>query len=416
MSAENGLANVPAWRYLLQQLDSKRVATLSHPSDVLRVALQHYAAHGVSSSGVEQAFSKCSWYISSRRQLAGPLTEEYLFKLACDLPHNNLAEVTLLARRVWAMCFGVSRLWVRRRLDKGLKRPRADACHLTEAAFVRKRRLASDQAAVEVGHVVDMTAFVAPELPTWTEALGTEMAHQQDKYEQKRMQALGEGSLLPSETSTALERTLRDAQARRLSDHQARQRKAARDELALRGATADTVLQALWGMAAYIDDEFTGAYRARLQQSLLAANLREADNRSAATVLVVANFGKLGQRTLWTAVLKGGFLVHHHFLLRNAGPVVKYAASACPPARLIYVSARWKAYRPGIFNALEGALNNLAGSAWTLEFDIAKYVACKRTAIHKRKSARALALVRDDEKTLPDTYGFNHTLVLVASL
>lgn len=402
LSHEYGCSNALAWKRLLDELSLKRVSARTHPSDVLQQALQHYVAHGVSSSGVECAFSKSSWYITSRRNLASACTEEFLFKLTCDLPNCNLDDVLPLARHVWALCFGGTRLWKGRRFDKGVKR-KLDATGQTESSFVRKRRAESNDAS-KATEVPERDVFERPNVPGWSPALDAELGFQRKKCAQRLALALGEGSLLPEEKTEQLETKLHEIQAQRVRDHRARRRKSHKDKLALQGAMPQTILEDVRGSAIHIDDSIAGAHRAQVQRRLQPAGLREVADRQDASVFVVSDLVKTSQRTRWQATVQGGYLLHETFLANQAGPVIKFKAVACAMPRTIYVSAEWRAHRPHVWQAFQGALSNLANSTWTLEDNLGAYLNFKRNMMQRNLSARALALVRDHEKETQDRF------------
>ena len=405
LALENGCKNADAWRMLLEQLASKRVASLTHPSDCIRRALQQYVAFGMSSSGVEQAFSKASWFISSRRQHARPMTEEYLFKLACDLPLHKKAEVSLLARKVWADCFGEARTWTGRRIDKGLKRPR-DASSKpgwTEADFIRKRRAASSDAAHAIDDAGDFAdAFETPDETGWNQKLEAEMKHQQKKHHSRRIQALSEGALLPEEKSAALQSQANEVEARRCKDHFTRTRKAARHSMALEGASAAATKRAIRGLPAHIDESFRGERREGLLQDLREASLNPVDSRTSAKVFVLNKLSEASQRTRWAAAVCGGFLVHANFLTRGMGPVIKYKAAAVGMPRTIYVSEQWQAHRPNVWQTFCGALGGFGESTWTVERNLQSFLVFKRRWTQSGQPSRGLAIVREHEKTKPD--------------
>ena len=53
--------NKSAWREAISRCRAHHATAKAHPTDVLFEALVQYFAHGLSTSGVEQAFSKGAW-------------------------------------------------------------------------------------------------------------------------------------------------------------------------------------------------------------------------------------------------------------------------------------------------------------------------------------------------------------------
>ena len=70
-------------------------------------------------------------------------------KVCLDFKNHDSTKVIMLARKVWALCFGQPRQRLKSRIDKGIKKP--ILVHTgqpkTEAAFLHMRR----EAAVSAG-------------------------------------------------------------------------------------------------------------------------------------------------------------------------------------------------------------------------------------------------------------------------
>ena len=190
--------NKEAWRFALASLDNTH-GWVRHPSEELRQALVTYFAHGLSTSGVEQAFSKGVYVFHKRRFKAGPFAEECVLKVAWDLPHRDRQVVSRLAAKIWSLMYGVPRCTTRPRSDKGLKRRLGK---YTEKAFVQKRRTA---AAASVAAVVNVTAVSATAASGATDAYQAEEGFQAKKYRRREVEACADGLLLPYEESHALQ-------------------------------------------------------------------------------------------------------------------------------------------------------------------------------------------------------------------
>ena len=68
--------NKSAWKTAIDKIKAHQGVAISHPTDALVDGLVLYSVFGVSSSGVEQNFSKAEWSFTSRRMAANAITEE----------------------------------------------------------------------------------------------------------------------------------------------------------------------------------------------------------------------------------------------------------------------------------------------------------------------------------------------------
>ncbi len=117
------------------------------------MALQNYAASSISTSGVEQGWSKCAWLLGLGRGHAQEHTESCLIRVVTDYKVNERDQVIKLARTAWTANYP----WPRNgcsagpKFTKGVKRFRQAAMPVTsEKSFIETRR-ASVQ--VETAHV-----------------------------------------------------------------------------------------------------------------------------------------------------------------------------------------------------------------------------------------------------------------------
>ena len=139
-------SNKPSWREMMQKIRATPSVARNHPTHALREALTLYFVFGLSSSGVEQDFSKAGFAIGHRRQAASEATEESCLKAILDLPHHDRSQIIALARRVWVVCYGASRRGAPR-VTKGVKRKARELSDGdvgmtvgTEQDFIHKRR------------------------------------------------------------------------------------------------------------------------------------------------------------------------------------------------------------------------------------------------------------------------------------
>ena len=90
--------NKSAWREAISRCRAHHATAKAHPTNVLIEAFVQYFAHGLSTSGVEQAFSKGAWCWGARRQSASPAREEVTLKVALDINDNDKDTVVRAAQ------------------------------------------------------------------------------------------------------------------------------------------------------------------------------------------------------------------------------------------------------------------------------------------------------------------------------
>ena len=248
-----------------------------HPTGELRKALATYFAMSLSTSGVEQKFSRAQMKFHSRIAATAQL-EDMALKVMQDASEYNddmdRQRLIRIARKVWLCCFQKSRQRVhrRRRIDFGVKR--AILKRRSEKAFVRKRRAAASAAAAvsAAGAAASAAAAVsaagvaasaaaagsaagaaAPavaaasaagprgrRLAGWSESHTKELQFQIEKRRQRKMELVAEGDA----GSTTAERAEILEQARkRVSDQRGRERKAKRSNIQVNGISIAQCLQ-----------------------------------------------------------------------------------------------------------------------------------------------------------------------------
>ena len=139
-----GRGNKAAWTYALTQVQGKNASTRrAWPCDALRPVVERWVAFCASTSGVEQGFTQAQMAVSDRQNCSPTLEWSYV-KLKVDANRDDLTKVCKGAQRVWAACFGATRVSGSAkapRIDKGAKRPHNDDTDTkTEAGFLRLRR------------------------------------------------------------------------------------------------------------------------------------------------------------------------------------------------------------------------------------------------------------------------------------
>ena len=119
---QNQSGNNDGWALAVQQIHATASVSRSHPTDVLEDGMLLRYLMGLSSSGVEQLFSKTRWALGKQRLHAKDENEEMIIKLMADLPHHDQDKLINLAQRVWGMCFNPPKQSpLKPRIDKGVK-------------------------------------------------------------------------------------------------------------------------------------------------------------------------------------------------------------------------------------------------------------------------------------------------------
>ena len=199
-------SNKDAWRTVLELVEQDKRLQVAHPCGQLQLALVAYAAVGVSSSGVEQMFSKTALKFNDRMGRCSDANEESFLRVCMDLPDRDVAATLEAAQQLWAKAFGVARCSQRKpRFDKGVKRklpPSGDA----ESAFVKRRRAASSAVASSLAPWAKNVAIEQLSRPvapggSWTVGHSAELAFLNAKRHTKAVDAQAENTLLPAEST-----------------------------------------------------------------------------------------------------------------------------------------------------------------------------------------------------------------------
>ena len=367
-----GLGNKEAWREALHRIKARASLRAAHPTDALNHALVAYAAFGLSSSGVEQAFSKRALAFSCRRLTATANTEEFASKAVLDLPHNDQTEVIALARKVWVHCYGPPKTVTMQRIDTGVKKRTSEAMSgdataevgikrfRTEAAFLRSRRNATAAASqgVQLPGFDDAAEQVLVS-GAWTDRHSKELRFQADKLHQRRVQAAHEHVLHDDQAAPELYDQAASTLAKQVRNERSRQNTLAQNEAAAIGSTAHDVLQRVRGQSVFVEP---AADDSELGQALWRYRMRKVEAWQA-NVFIVSNPESPSHQVKWAAILRGAYVLHRDVLLKSAGVAVKYTAAACLK-RSIYVSQGCHARSPGLWTFLEKVAEATPGNRW----------------------------------------------------
>ena len=260
-------SNKDAWRTVLELVEQDKRPQVAHPCGQLQLALVAYAAVGVSSSGVEQMFSKTALKFNDRMGRCSDANEESFLRVCMDLPDRDVAATLEAAQQLWAKAFGVARCSQRKpRFDKGVKRklpPSGDA----ESAFVKRRRAASSAVASSLAPWAKKVAIeqlsrpVAP-AGSWTVGHSAELAFLNAKRHTKDVDAQAENTLLPAESTQQLRQAAVEKTRKRVADQRARERKASRVQSAAHGVTPQDVLRTIRGKKGCLSTQNAGSSQA----------------------------------------------------------------------------------------------------------------------------------------------------------
>ena len=317
-------AHKEAWTSAIQSVDVHHSTRESHPSETLKQALLQYLAFGCSTSGVEQAFAKSTWAFHCRRQKASAVTEECAIKVHLVLP---LHKKETLAEQARAHCFGLARLHLRARADKGLLRPKkrkADDELLTEQDFIRKRRLAANQA----GHDHDASSAAADVdlSDVWTQQHDKQEEFFAKKAKARKLQAFAENSLLPDEIEDTMDQEARAARVKLLKNKAARQKKRRCVKIRQGQGSAD-MLQTLRGKRAFLAVPASQHLDSLLfHRGCAKSSLKDAD------VIVCERPGQLDCRRRLVSSLRGLYEISPCFLDKGTGAALKIRSAAATTA------------------------------------------------------------------------------------
>ena len=357
-------SNKDAWRAALERLDQDRRLAAAHPSEQLRLALLAYATLGVSTSGVEQQFSKSALKFTDRMGKASAEKEEAFMRIIMDLPDRDLGMTLRQAQKVWARAFGAPRASRKRpRFDLGTKRLRAEEAGIipSETAFLTKRRAAAQGAVAAMPPAACLEPINAG--GSWTEGHAKELEFQKQKLHEKAVDAAAEGTLLPSEWSCQLQCEATQLAGRKVADQGARERKAERDEAKMRGSSVEQVIQAIRGKSLYVHPACRatcGIADAIRATGLHLARMFEAD------VFVVPFPGQTDPDITFASALRGSYQISPGLLVKEScGTAIKLKPCG-HLSKVLYVSPAFAARHAESVDFLRRVVSNIPGCRWAI--------------------------------------------------
>ena len=121
----NGTNNGESWKHAVLKAQLRRSVAQGHPAQELVAVLKRYCASSISTSGVEQSWSKCCWLFGSGRGGADEFREACMVKVVVDYKPLEHDRTIQRARELWAKVYGIPRDCSREhRITMGVKRHR----------------------------------------------------------------------------------------------------------------------------------------------------------------------------------------------------------------------------------------------------------------------------------------------------
>ena len=415
-----GNVNKIAWKLIYDKIQAHHMTARNHPMDVLIKALVLYFVCGISSSGVEQAFSKSRWGFSNRRLSAFSETEEYVLRVILQMPNADLKTIIPLAQKVWKHVYGPARRSNDTpRISMGVpikpcshKPVLAEgmAAH-TEKEFVQSRRAAASSlaaaamAAAATGESARPYANMVEideaeyEQPGWLDEHSKEVKFQKDKLQTRKVQCVAE-KVIDADGDASLEAAVREERRKRIKAQRARERKAQRADMALKGSTGTEVLAKIAGCGVHVDSNLMSD---KLQQSMEQLSMKRVEAHEAnAFVVEVPGRGGLSLKVALASGLRGAYHVTPEFIISKGsiGVAVKYHFVAGVP-RVIYVSQAVSLRNNAAIGFFQKVLANIEDSQVELvvgkDWDALRDLKIK----HKSKKSKLIAIVRTGEVTDP---------------
>lgn len=387
--------NKESWKRIYDKVNAVRGTAIAHPTEALVEGLILLFVFGVSSSGVEQFFSKALWGFNNRRGSASPAVEEACLKAIVDLPNHDRDRIIQIAQKVWSLVYGEARV-SNTRCSKGVKKEKlADS----EATFIQKRREAaaggSSSSSANFEGLTSVSAFDVVQ-PGWSERHTAELNFQRNKLHAREVQAVAEGT---HSGNDALRSEVIQVKTKRIKDQRARERKEQRDAAALVGATSREVLERIYGDRVYICEDL-------VSPDLLAAAARYHMTRVRACdadVFVVHQPGKLcSQRVGLITALRGSFHITPSVLTSKgeSGLAAKWQKIS-RIERVIFVSQSVQDKNKRSLELFEAVLKTCDGNKITLVLGKDWDVLASLKVKHGKSKSKLIAIARTPELELP---------------
>ena len=398
--------NKSAWKTAIDKIKAHQGVAISHPTDALVDGLVLYSVFGVSSSGVEQNFSKAEWSFNSRRMSANADTEEFVIRVILELPQHDRQQIIRLARKIWCEVYGDSRQGGSR-ISKGVPRPQGfdddglgqGVMAQTETEFIKRRRDAvaaikndNPSCTDDLDTDVLMTKAAGAGGDQWKKGHDDELVFHKNKLHAREIQAVAEGAVQGSVGQCA---EVDLARATRCKEQRARERKCVRDKLALAWKTQTELRDALRGKSVFVHCSVLTS-PAELdahfgQLSMTRVLMHEAD------VIVTQVLEKIGRGLAVGIGLRGGFQVTPALLSQNVKGAGGKWKTVGAIQRTVYVSEACHARHKNAFDFMQAVLDTMPSKKMSFEIGSWDWLKELRRK-YKKSPARVIAIVRAEEK------------------
>jgi len=362
--SSTGKTSKNCWKDVTNMIAKANKRGSCHPIDSIMEGCILHHVFGISSSGVEQHFSKAGYKYSDRRLKAHPETEEYVIRAISDLPNHDLDTIIKIAKQVWVSIYGPPRKSsVLGRITKGVKRRALASKDLqlgmmatTEKEFIVQRRGAARGSSTSVPSTgLDYESLVdsgdGSNQAGWTEGHAQELKFQANKLHSRKVQAVAEG-IIHGDASLNSEVEL--VTRKRIKDQRARERKSARDDIKLHGTTVAKLLVEISGRPSHIlcekTPELVAAMKSRAMKEV---------KPMVADIFIVDLPSQVGERVRLVTAMRGSFHVSPSLLTSGgtSGIATKWRALSEIP-RIIFVSSAANAQNAHAFTLLKHVLDN----------------------------------------------------------
>jgi hypothetical protein len=387
MRGSTGTTLREAWRQAVLRTQNRASLRDRHPVDALRPVLLRYLVYIASTTAIEHGFAKRLRTLNVQ-QFCSEEVERNLVKVIMDQELVKHRDTIVLAQKIWAGSYAAPRkVNTPHRLDKGVPQHSRRLTKRSEAGWQRKRRLEVKHG--QHGSPQGVQAAVSTD-GAWCDALQKEVDFQEDKLKKRKLEAYRDGLLLEEEVDERLQQEATQATKKEV--------KAAHDrhEDELRHQRRVVVpLPAMWykDKAALICEGLLDDDKATL--ALNSLGMQIAPDRASADVFLVSDPAVVSKRSLWAAVLKGGYVSTIEGLY-GKGAAVKYEP-ALTSKRHIWFSPGFCAKHPMVVEITGQLLRAVAKAKWKIiELEhVAGFVErCKR-------DRHLLGLVEQAEKQDP---------------
>ncbi|CAK9113539.1 Uncharacterized protein SCF082_LOCUS52631, partial [Durusdinium trenchii] len=352
-------SNREAWRQAVLRV-GRRSPAQANTTGALRTVLASYLAWTASSSGVEQLFSTLKASPTEQSKSSGAVLDtDRRTAVAmgdCQVREAKVAaEIVSEARRLYCTLLrsGISRTNTQQRFDKG--RTSTTGRKGSHAQWDRDRKESLATALKDL-----TTPPRAATAPMRTESAVKERDLQRSKAFKRKAEALTDGLLLPDEVTPALECAAKKMVKNNKQND--RQRKKKRLDYLTEYEMASTKKPSGWACdglqgPVWLDPRL-GEKTQAVQQKLHTLGVTsQSQDMQQAKLLVLANFGQVGDSVKITAALQGAVVLSAAVLFGKGGVKLTFNGGLCIEAA-VSVTQEFKVEQPDLTALLRVACAN----------------------------------------------------------